>query len=458
MTIQRLKLLPILFLLTINLFGQNQVENSTTKRLDNLYNTFFTKDGVGCATLISKNGKIIYEKAFGMVDMEANLPANTKNVFRIGSITKQFTAIAILQLYEQGKLDLKDGIQKYVADFPSNNVKITIEHLLTHTSGIKNLTEIEGLEIKQTPYSAKELIDLFKNKSLDFQPGEKYSYSNSGYVLLGYILEKISGKTYDDYIKSNIFDELGMTYSYYDNSTSIIKNRAKGYDLDSTYKLVNAAYLNTSFPYSAGGIIMTVRDYFKWHEGLLTNQLIKNETLQKALTPFQLNDKTFTNYGYGWAFGDVFGSKKIEHGGHINGFNCKETYLPQEDILVVIFSNGSFVNTDIINDQAAAIVAEKAQLKEIEISSTAMNNYVGTYTFSPNDPTTIKIYIDNGQLFLKDSNSPTAWKMYFIKENEFICYEVFPNTHILSKNEKGEVDFLIIKNFDSETKVTRVKN
>jgi len=457
MTIQRLKLLPILLFLTINLFGKNQVENSTTKRLDNLYNTFFKKDGVGCATLISKNGIIIYEKAFGMADIEANLPASTENVFRIGSITKQFTSIAILQLYEQGKLDLNDEIQKYVADFPMYPKKITIENLLTHTSGIKNLTEIEGLEIKQSPYSAKELIDLFKNKPLDFQTGEKYSYSNSGYILLGCIIEKVSGKTYADYIKSNIFDKLGMTDSYYDNSTSIIKNRDRGYDLDSSYKLVNSEYLNTTFPYAAGGLIMTVRDYFKWHKGLLTNQLIKKETFQKALTPFQLTDKTLIKYGYGWAFGDVLGSKTIEHGGHINGFNCKETYLPQEDILVLTFSNGSFVNTDIINDQAAAIIAGKDQLKDIEISSSAKNAYVGTYTFSPNDPTTIKIYNENGQLFLKDSNSPSAWKMYFIKENEFICYEVFPNTHILSKNENGEVDFLIIKNFDSETKVKREK-
>lgn len=451
------KLLPLLLLLTINLFGQIQVDNLIAKRLDNLYNTFFTNDGVGCVSLISKNGVIIYQKGFGMADIEANLPASPAIVFRVGSITKQFTAIAILQLYEQGKLNLTDEIQKYVPDFPLHPQKITIQNLLTHTSGIKNLTEIEGQEIKQTPYTAKELIDLFKNKPLDFQTGEKYSYSNSGYILLGYIIEKVSGITYADYIKSNIFDKLGMKDAGYDNSASIIKNRARGYDLDTTYKLVNATYLNTSFPFSAGGLIMTVGDYFKWHEGLLTNQLIKKETFQKAMEPFQLNDKTYTKYGYGWAFGDVLGSKSVEHGGHINGFNCKETYLPQEDILVITFSNGSFVNTDIINDQAAAIVAEKAQLKEIEISSSVMNNYVGTYKFSPNDPTTIKIYNDNGQLYLKDSNSSTAWKMHFIKENEFICYEVFPNTHILSEDEKGKVDFLIIKNFDNETKVSKVK-
>ncbi|WP_100612081.1 serine hydrolase [Confluentibacter lentus] len=446
-------LTAFIFIITSYSFGQTKLEN----KLDDFFNTFFTEDGVGCATLISKNGHIIYEKGFGKADIELNVATNPSNIFRIGSITKQFTAITILQLYEQGKLDLNDAIQTHVPDFPVHSKKITIKNLLTHTSGIKNLTEIEDLEIKQTPYSTEELIDLFKNMPLDFQPGEKYSYSNSGYILLGYIIEKITGKAYADYIQSNIFDTLGMTDSYYDSSTTIIQNRAKGYDLDADYKLVNSGYLNTTFPYAAGGLIMSVQDYFKWHEGLITNKLVKKETLQKAWMPFQLNNKTFTPYGYGWALGDIFGSKKIEHGGHINGFNCKATYLPQEDILVVTFSNGSFINTDIINDQVAAIVAEKAPLKEIKISSSAMDDYVGTYRFSPNDPSTIKIYKENGDLYLKDSNSHTAWKMHFIKENEFICYEVFPNTQILSKNEKGQVDFLIIKNYDSEIKAKREK-
>lgn len=455
MTISRFIYLPFLLFLTINSFGQNKIDPSTVKRLDNLYSTFFNKKGVGCATLIAKNGKVIYEKAFGMADIELDLPARTDHIFRIGSITKQFTAVAILQLYEQGKIELNDEIQQYVQDFPVYEKKITIRHLLAHTSGIKNLTEIDGLEIKHTPYSAQELIGLFKDKQLDFQPGEKYSYSNSGYILLGCIIEKVSGKTYAEYVKTNIFDQLGMTDSYYDHSGRIIKNRVKGYDLDAASQLVNAAWLNTSFPYSAGGLIMTVRDYFKWHTGLLTNQLIKKETLQKAWTPFQLNDQTFTKYGYGWTLGEVLGSKTIEHGGHINGFNCKVTYMVQEDILVVTFSAGSFINTVIINDQAAAIVANKPQLMDIKISASAMKDYIGTYKFLENDPSTIKIYKDNGQLYLKDSNAATPWKMYFIKENEFICYEVFPNTHVFSRKEKGEVDFLIIKNFDNETKVKR---
>lgn len=449
--------LILLLLLTSNLFGQTQTNNSLNAKLDGLYNTFFTKEGVGCVTLISKNGKIIYEKSFGKADIESNASASPESVFRIGSMTKQFTALAILQLYEQGKLDLNDEIQKFIPEFPIQNKKITIENLLTHTSGIKNLTEIEGLEIKQNPYTVKELIDLFKHKPLDFPTGDKYNYTNSGYILLGLIIEKISGKKYAEYISSNIFKKIGMANSFYDNSTIIIKNRAKGYDLDTTLKIVNTSFLNTTFPYAAGGLLMTVGDYFKWHQAIRSNKLIKKETLQKALTPFKLNDGTFTKYGYGWAFEDLLGSKAIEHGGYINGFTSKELYLPQEDILVVTFSNGSFVNINGLTDQAAAIVAAKPQLNVINVSDKIKKKYIGTYVFSKDNPSNLKIYEQKGKLFFKVSEEPLAWEIHFIKENEFICYEAFHISQILIKNKKGEIDYLIIKNFDFETKVMRVK-
>ncbi len=436
--------------------AQNPDTVSLHERLDGLYKTFFSEAGVGCATLISKNGKIIYQKAFGQADLEQNVPASLNSVFRIGSITKQFTAVAILQLYEKGLLDLHDEIQKHIPNYPVQAGRITIENLLTHSSGIPNLTEQKDLEIKPGPYTAEELIDLFKTKPLAFSPGDKYRYSNSGYILLGYIIEQLSGKSYADYVGSNIFEKSGMTNSYYDNSSQIIRNRAHGYNLDDTYNVVNAPYINTTFPYSAGGLLMTVEDYFKWHQALLTNKLIKRESMQKALTPFELNDGTSTEYGYGWAFGNLLGSETIEHGGMTNGFSCKEIYLPKEDILVVLFSNNTFLNVNIVASQAAAIVADKEQLREISIPAELKNKYTGTYVFSEKDPATIKIYEDKGQLFLKDSNSPTAWQMHFTAENEFICYEVFPNTQIFSESETGEIDFLIIKNFDYETKVQKV--
>ena len=392
-----------------------------------------------------------------MADLEAEVPVRGDSVFRIGSITKQFTAVAILQLYEQGRLDLADEVQKYLPQFPRSARKITLEKLLTHTSGVKNLTELQNLEIRQSPYTPGDLIDLFEDLPPDFQPGEQFRSSNSGYILLGRVIEIVSGRSYADYVQTEIFAKLGMTTALYDDPASIIKHRARGYDLDSSYKLVNSAYLNMSFPYAAGGLAMGARDYLKWHQGLLANRLLKKETLQRAWTPFRLNDQTATQYGYGWGLRDLFGSKTIEHGGRIHGFNAKATWLPQEEILVVTFSNGTFVNTDIINDQAAAIAAEKRQYREVRLSATVGKRYIGKYKFPGNDPTTIEIFSKNGSLFLKDGNSPAAWKMIFTADDTFVCYEVFPNIHVFAKNADGAVEALIIRNPGGDVRVARVR-
>ena len=447
----------ILMLLATGAVAKAPPDSGLTRRLDELYETFFQKDGVGCAVLIAQNGKVLYEKAFGMADLENSTPASIDSVFRIGSITKQFTAVAILQLQEQGKLDLSDEIQKYVADFPRHADRITIGNLLSHTSGIPNLTEIPGLSIKQAVYTPAELIALFKDRPLEFRPGSKFSYSNSGYVLLGYVIEKASGESYADYVESHIFNKLGMSNSLYDDPARIVKHRARGYELDGNFRLVNAEYLNTTFPYAAGGLAMTVRDYFTWQQGLKAGRLISAESLRNAVAPFRLNDGSLSNYGYGWGIAKVYGSEAIAHGGRINGFNAKETYLPREDILVVTFSNGGFVNTDIINDQAAAIAADKVEFREVEIPASRRKSMVGTYKFPSDDVTTISIFEKAGHLFLKDSNSPTAWKMHFTKDDEFICYEVFPNTHVFVRNNQGAVEALLIRNFGNEVTVKKVE-
>jgi len=456
MPTSRVLCLLSVLLLSTSLPAQSGGEREITRRLDDLYGTFFTKDGVGAEVLVSRHGRVIYEKGFGMADLESGVPVGADTVFRIGSITKQFTSVAILQLAEQGKLDLTDEIQKYVPDFPRAARKITLENLLTHTSGIKNLTELPGLEIRQAPYTAAQLVDLFEALPLDFQPGERFQYSNSNYILLGMVVEQVSGQSYADYVASEIFAKLGMIDSYYDLPAKIIRHRAHGYDLDARFKPANTEYLNMTFPFSAGGLAMTVRDYWKWHQGLTSGRLLREETLRRAWSPARVNDR-LSNYGYGWEMGKVFDSKTIQHGGRINGFNAKETWLPEEDVLIVIFSNGGFVNTDIINDQAAAIAADKPQFREIQPSATARRSYTGTYKFPGSDPTTIQVSEKGGRLFLKDSNAPTAWRMVFTAKDTFVCYEAYPNTHVFTKNEHGEVDALVIRNPGGDVKVIRAR-
>jgi CubicO group peptidase (beta-lactamase class C family) len=250
-------------------FAQQLVNNDRQlfEKLDNLFSSQFNSSGIGCVTLISRHGQIIYKKASGMANIEMNVPMSTENILRVGSITKQFTAVSILQLVEKGLISLKDDITKFLPAYPTHGYTITIENLLSHTSGIKDYTEIKGLDIKKSPYSALELIDLFKDQPMDFPPGTKYQYSNSGYIILGYIIEKISGVSYEQYLSSNIFKPSGMDFSFFDNSSSIIKNRVPGYKF-SEGVIMNADFFNASSAFSAGALVMSVEDFFRWHQAL----------------------------------------------------------------------------------------------------------------------------------------------------------------------------------------------
>ncbi|MCX8530901.1 serine hydrolase domain-containing protein [Chryseobacterium luquanense] len=222
---QKFTLLCLIILFSIISKAQN-----LEYKIDSLISSEFTEsNGPGGVFLVSKKGKPIYKKAFGIANLELDAKLNTNSVFQIGSMTKQFTAISILILEEQGKLKVTDPISKYIPSYPNGN-NIKIHQLLNHTSGIKDFTKMKSLsEIAQKEMAPEKMVDFFKNELADFAPGEKFEYNNSGYVVLGYIIELASGETYEDFIKKNIFDKVGMNNSYYASDRKIIKNRAFGY-------------------------------------------------------------------------------------------------------------------------------------------------------------------------------------------------------------------------------------
>ena len=306
---------------------QNDVGQLTTE-FDKILSERFKTDEPGATALVSRNGQIIYEKAFGMANLELNAPMQVDNVFWVASIGKQFTAVAILQLMEQGKLNLQDEITKFIPDYPTQGNKITIEHLLTHTSGIHNFSGMKDPEKKLiTDCTPNEVIDFFKNLPMRFAPGTKWEYCNSGYFLLGYIIEKITGKPYSEYLEENFFNPIGMTNSLYANDKRIIKNRVGAYSYGDN-GFVNSRALNATIIYSAGAIQSTVEDFYKWQQAVHSYKLIKKETLDKAFTRYKLADGKETDYGYGWKLGCVYESPSIWHGGDIEGFGATEIYLP----------------------------------------------------------------------------------------------------------------------------------
>ncbi len=295
-------------------------------------------NGPGAVFMVAKNGKIIYQKAFGKANLELDINITTENVFQLGSMTKQFTAIAILMLEEQGKLDVKQTVSKYLPDYPSGD-SITLHHLLTHTSGIKDFTKMKSLkDIAQKEMTPKMMVDFFKNEPVDFKPGEKFDYNNSGYVLLGYIIELVSGESYEDFIEKHIFQKAGMNRSCYATDRQIINKRAYGYQKKET-GYVNKTVINFSVPFASGSLMSTTNDMLKWQNALNQNILLTNENAQKAFSKYKLNNGEEFTYGYGWHIKEIKGTPSREHGGSIFGFKTMGVYIPGEDIYVIGFSN-----------------------------------------------------------------------------------------------------------------------
>ena len=336
----KLKLICALLLLSITCSPFNIVlGQSLETKIDSLILTEFNdKNGPGGVFMVAQNGKTIYQKAFGKANLESDVDLSPDNVFQLGSMTKQFTAIAVLMLEEQNKLNVKEPVSKYIPDYPLGS-RITIHHLLTHTSGIKDFTKMKSLQdIAQKDMTPKMMVDFFKNEPADFAPGEKFDYNNSGYVLLGYIIELVSGETYENFIKKHIFEKVGMNQSYYASDRQVIHKRAYGYH-KKEYGYVNKTVINFSVPFSSGSLMSTANDMLKWQNALNQNLLLSAEKTRKVFTKYKLNNGEESTYGYGWHLKEINGTPTREHGGNIFGFKTMGVYIPGKDIYVIGLSN-----------------------------------------------------------------------------------------------------------------------
>ncbi|TYA86779.1 serine hydrolase domain-containing protein [Seonamhaeicola marinus] len=371
------------------------------------------KNEQGASVLIGKKGKILYSKGFGLANQEWHTPITNETVFQIGSLTKPITALCILQLVEKGKLSLEDSIQKFIPYFPSKDYTITIEHLLTHTSGIKEYLSLNHQNpfILRSDLESTEIIIFFKDEPLNFMPGTKFSYSNSGYFLLGVIIEKVSKLSYASYVKQNIFEACGMKNSFYGNNFKIIPNRATSYVKDNG-ELKKGDYWSMSIPYAAGALLSTTEDLFKWQQAVFNNKLLSKEWVTKAITKYEYSNGIISNYGYGWFldFIDINGSKTIAHSGGISEFNSLFLYLPEEDIQVIVLSNygDTDVNTIAID---LAKLASGNELASFQLNKELKESYKGTYeSIIDGEKKTIQIYELENKLVL----DTVEWKLEMV--------------------------------------------
>lgn len=333
----------IVFGLCVNIKAQTISKNDKKlgDKLDSALFQQFKPNEPGCAVLVSNKGEIVYKNAFGSANLELNVPMRPDMVFEISSITKQFTGIAIMQLVEQGKMNLEDSINKYIPDYPTHGYYISIEHLLTHTSGIRNFQEIQSLDsMKTLDFTPTQFIALFKNEKMDFAPGTEWKYSNSGYFLLGYIIEKVTGLTYQQYIEEYIFKPAGMSNSFYLDYKNIIKGRVLGYTKVEN-KFENRFYssVNPSILYAAGALMCTTEDMFKYYQTLNSYSLVSKEGCDKIRTSYKLANGKEVGYGYGVEVGNIYGHHTIYHAGGANGFFTLQMYFPEKDINFILFTN-----------------------------------------------------------------------------------------------------------------------
>jgi CubicO group peptidase (beta-lactamase class C family) len=450
------QILTLIFGLLFNLtIAQQEDYTQLATEFDKLLAEKFNTNEPGAAILVAWNGEIIYKKAFGMANLEYDIPMQVDNVFRIGSITKQFTAVSILQLMEQGKLNLQDDITRFIPDYPTSGYKITIEHLLAHTSGIQSYTSMEDYMQRITlDMKPAEMIEYFKNQPMKFAPGTEWEYSNSNYFLLGYIIEKISGKTYAEYIEENFFKPLGMINSLYGSDTKIIKKRANGYAIGEN-GFENAKPLSMTQPYAAGSIQSTVEDLFKWHQAIHSYKLIKKESLDKAFTKYKLADGEETDYGYGWGLGFVQGSPTIDHGGGINGFGTMAIYLPEEDVFTAVFSNCECSTPKEIAIKLAALTIGKpinAQT-EIKVDEKILETYTGEYEITPEF--TFSVTKEEDRLFLQ-ATGQEKFEIFAETENKFFLKINDAQLEFI-KDDSGNVTKAILNQSGRQTDAKKIK-
>jgi D-alanyl-D-alanine carboxypeptidase len=406
-----LTILCLLTLFAVNggVVAQPPTDEELIRRVDELVTAALKQPGaVGFSVAAARGDTIVLAKGYGLAEVEHDVAASADTMFRIGSITKQYTAAAIMRLYEQGKLGLDDDMHKFLPDFPTQDHTVTIRHLLTHTSGIHSYTSDgefmqnrTGLELTH-----EQLLAEFKDDPFDFAPGEKWAYNNSGYYLLGMIIEKISGKPYGQYVQDEFFTPLKLTRTRYDSTSEVIKNRAQGYRTEGD-KLLNDQSMAMSIPGGAGGLIASAQNMVRWQMALTTGHVVSQDSFKQMCTPVTLSDGKTRDYGFGLAMKAYRDQPWIGHGGGIFGFNSMMVYFPDHHLHIAVISNGQNAPSAALLNTIAdvALGLPKDEIRDLVLTAEQMRRYLGTYKLA-DVPLEAKVFIRDGKLFAQATNQP----------------------------------------------------
>lgn len=409
-------------------------------------------NGFSGTALVARDGKVLLRKGVGLANREWNIAATPETKFRLGSITKQFTATAIMLLEQRGKLKVEDTLDKHVSDCPEAWKKVTIHQVLSHTSGIPSYTgEPAYASNKLKPTPPADLVALFRNRPLDFEPGAQYKYSNSGYSLLGFIIEKASGESYEAFLKKNIFVPLGMKSTGYDHNTEIVPMRASGYSV-SGVKARNAEYVDMTIPYAAGALYSTVDDLYTWDQALYGDKVLPQEALKRMFTVVK------NNYGYGWSIAKRDGRTMIGHGGGIDGFSTMIARYPEQKAAVIVLSNVEQVNAGRIATGLSALLFGEAvempkQFIEITLPAEALDKFTGVYEITPSFRLTVT---REGNGLITQATGQGKIPIFPESESKFFA-RLMEAQITFEKGPDGKVNKLIIHQGGRNTPAKRVE-
>lgn len=392
----------------------------------------------GVIALVIKDGKTILRKGYGMADMETNKPQTPEMISRIGSVSKQFTSTAILKLMEEGKLKLDDPITKFLPDYPTQGKTVTVWNLLNHTSGIKSYTGIETnmtTENKAKNLTHVQLLETFQNIPYDFNPGDRWMYNNSGYYLLGMIIEKVSGMSWDEYLTKNFFKPLKMKSTVTDD-TKLKSGEAIGYYKDGDNFKV-ADFVHPSIPYAAGSIASTVDDLWKWNNAIFNYKVVSQSSLEQAWTPTKLNDGTLESYGFGWSISRVGNQKAISHGGGIDGYLTYVLYIPESKVFVAMLSNNNNNGPTEYAYHAAQVASGQSLEKPAPITMdvAAMKEYVGVYSIDPTQDRVIRL---DGNRLTSQRTGSSVLPIYPYAIDKFY-FDGSPSLLFFNRDDAGKI-------------------
>src|SRR5262245_10926220 len=431
--------------------------------VDGLFKEAINGQSPGATVLVAQNGKVLFKQAYGYANLEHLVPVTVETKFRIGSITKQFTAAAILRLQEQGKLSVHDPLSKFIPDYPRGG-EVTVHHLLTHTSGIHSYTSKPNfLETASTYVAPEDLIKSFKNDPYDFDPGKKWLYNNSGYFLLGYIIEKVSGQSYGDYLKREFFDPLGMKNTGVHHWSEILEHEAEGYAFESG-RFRRAQNWDMSRAGGAGALYSTVDDLYLWNEAVFGGKVLGAESLKAAFTPVNTGIAELgpeEGYGYGWGIASVRGLKEVQHGGGLHGFLSHLKRLRDEQFTVVVLANSSPPPPNLDPGWLAQEIAQVYFYQKMDKKPTALSSvsestleaYVGKYDYGA---AVLTVTREDGRLFAQLSGQP-RFEIFPKSGNEFFWKVVDAKVQFV-RDEKGQVTKAIHQQGGQTIQAPRMKD